>query len=135
MSCKNNSSDVSFCDQAGISERKHRRLNTNIVELANEGHGKHRVSREACDGAHWGRDGAKLYPDLIGGEVVARGSYPYQAEGKLCCSFVFFFFFFSGVRGSNPAGNNYTRGDVLIVFLQFSCHLLRGTIVNRTKYC
>ena len=48
-----------------------RRLSTNIVELANEGHGE--ASREAGDKVHCGKDGVKLYPDRISGDVVARG--------------------------------------------------------------
>ena len=58
------------------SEREPRSLSTHIVELANESHGEHRDSREAGNGAHWGREGGKLA--LSGpnrrGEVVARGA-------------------------------------------------------------
>ena len=46
---------------------------TNIVEAGARG-GEHRASREAGDEAHCGREGGKLYPDRIGGEVVARGA-------------------------------------------------------------
>ena len=46
-------------------------LSTNFVELANEGHGEHRASREAGDGAHSGREEGKPYPDRVGCE---RGS-------------------------------------------------------------
>ena len=49
-------------------------MSTNFVELVNEGHGEHRASREAGDGAHCGREGGKLYPDRTSGEVVARGA-------------------------------------------------------------
>ena len=49
-------------------------MSDNIVELANEGHGEHRASREAADGAHRGREWGKLYQDRICGEVVARGA-------------------------------------------------------------
>ena len=49
-------------------------LSTNTVELANDGHGKHRASREVGDGAHSGREGEEFYPDRIGGEVVAGGA-------------------------------------------------------------
>lgn len=49
-------------------------LSANNVELANEGYSEHRASREAGDGAHWVREGGKLYPDRIGGEVVAGGA-------------------------------------------------------------
>ena len=54
--------------------RELRRLSTNIIDLANEGHGEHRASREAGDGAHCGREGGELNPDQIGDEVVARGA-------------------------------------------------------------
>ena len=47
-------------------------LSTKFVELANEGHGEHRASREAGDGAHFGREGGKLIPDRLGCEMVAR---------------------------------------------------------------
>ena len=52
-------------------KREHRSLSSNIAELANEGHGEHRALREARDGAHWSREGGKLYPDRIGGKLVA----------------------------------------------------------------
>ena len=52
--------------------RERRILSTNFVELANEGHGEHRASREAGDGAHCDREGEKLYPDRIGCDMVAR---------------------------------------------------------------
>ena len=56
-------------------KRELRSLSTDLVELAaNEGHGEHQASREAGDGAHCGREGGKLYPDRIDGEVVARGA-------------------------------------------------------------
>ena len=63
-----------FLRPSSISQREHRSLSTNIVELVGEGHGEHRTSREAGDGAHCGREGGKLIPDRIGGEVVARGA-------------------------------------------------------------
>ena len=47
-------------------------VSTNIFELANKGHGEHQASREAGDGAHCDREGGKLCPDRIGGEVIAR---------------------------------------------------------------
>ena len=54
--------------------RERRILSTNIVALANDGHGEHRASRETDDGAHCGREGGKLYSDRIGCEMVARGA-------------------------------------------------------------
>ena len=54
--------------------RERRIPSTNFAELANEGHGEHRASREAGDGAHCGREGGKLYPDPIDCEMVARGA-------------------------------------------------------------
>ena len=56
------------------SMRERHSLITDFVELANEGHGEHRVSREAGDRAHCGREGGKMYPDRIGCEMVARGA-------------------------------------------------------------
>ena len=56
------------------SQRELRSLSTNIVGLAHEGLGQHQTSREAGDGAHFGREGEKLDPDRIGGEMVARGA-------------------------------------------------------------
>ena len=56
------------------SMRERRILSTKFGELANEGHGEHRASREAGDGAHCGREGGKLYLDRIGCEMVARGA-------------------------------------------------------------
>ena len=70
--CKGTFKRCLFRDQE--SQRELRSLSTNIVELVNEGHGKHRGSRETRDGAHWGREGGKLYPDRIGEEVAARGA-------------------------------------------------------------
>ena len=64
-----------FCaTKLRITERATHQSSTNFVELANKGHGKHRASREAGDGAHCGREGGKLYPDRIGCEMVARGA-------------------------------------------------------------
>ena len=57
-----------------LKERELLDLSTSIVELASNGHGEHRASREAGDEAHWGREGGKLYPDRMGGEAVARGA-------------------------------------------------------------
>ena len=46
-----------------------------MVALAIEVHGEHRASDEAGDGGdHCGREGGKLCPDRIGGEMVARGT-------------------------------------------------------------
>ena len=56
------------------SRRELRSLSTNFVDLANEGHAEHRASREAGGGDHCDREGGKLYPDRIGGEVVERGA-------------------------------------------------------------
>ena len=52
--CKIKSKGCLFLRQAEISEREreHRSLTIYIVELANEGHGEHRASCEARDGAH-----------------------------------------------------------------------------------
>jgi len=50
-----------------ISERQ----NTVIVERPNGRHGKHRASREADHGAHWGRDAVELDPNRIDGVVIA----------------------------------------------------------------
>ena len=74
LGCKIISKRCLFCDTSWISQREHRSLSTNNVEMANEGHGEHRASREARGGAHWGGEGGKLYPDRIGGEMVARGA-------------------------------------------------------------
>ena len=52
------------------SKRNLRSLNTNIVDLANEGHGEHRASRGAGDGAHWGGEGGNFTRT----EAVARWS-------------------------------------------------------------
>ena len=41
-------------------------LSTNTVKLANDGHGEHRASREAGDGADGCRECGKLYLDRIG---------------------------------------------------------------------
>ena len=69
-------------------------LSTNFVELANEGHGKQRASREASDGAHCGREEGKLYPDRIGCEMVARGAGGLRGCEREALLFVFFLFFF-----------------------------------------
>ena len=45
-----------FLRPGGSSTREIRGLSTNTVELANDGHGEHRASREAGDGAHCGRE-------------------------------------------------------------------------------
>ena len=86
-----------------------RSLSTNFVQLANEGHGEHRASREAGDGAHCGRDGRKFYQNPVGGEVVARraGSIHTRLSEKFCRSILFFF---TGARCSNQAEKNYVRG-------------------------
>ena len=64
---------LKFTERATQSEH-------NIIELANEGHGEHRASREAGDGAHCGREGGKLTRT----ESVARwsreGRVAYEAE-------------------------------------------------------
>ena len=51
-----------------------RRMRTNIIELANEGHGEHQASRGAGDGDNCDRERGNLYPDRVGDEVVARGA-------------------------------------------------------------
>ena len=51
-----------------------RSLSTNTVELANDGHGEQRISRKAGDGVTVAESEIKLYPELIDGEVVARGA-------------------------------------------------------------
>ena len=63
-----------FSTKLKFTERELRSLGTSIVELANEGRGEHRASREAGDGAHCGREGRKPYPGRTGGELVARGA-------------------------------------------------------------
>ena len=80
--------------------RGRRSLNTDFVELANEGHGERRASREAGDGAHCGREGGKLYPDRFGCEMVARGAGGVRGE-RQALLFVFFLSFLTGVRCSN----------------------------------
>ena len=59
----------SFATKLRITERA-----TQCVELANEGHVKHRASCEVGVWAHCGREGGNLYPDRIGCEMVARGA-------------------------------------------------------------
>ena len=54
---------LKFKERATQSEHQHCR-----------GHGEHRASHEAGDRVHCGREGGKLHPDRIGGEVVARGA-------------------------------------------------------------
>ena len=54
------------------NEPELRSLSTKGVELANEGRGGHRASREGGYETHWNKEGEKLDPDRIGGEVVAR---------------------------------------------------------------
>ena len=49
-------------------------LSTNTVELANDGHGEHRPSREATEGADCCRGEESFTRNRIGGEVVARGA-------------------------------------------------------------
>ena len=56
------------------SQRELRSLSTDSVELADEGRGEPRASREAGDRAHCDREAGKLYPDRIGGEVDTRGA-------------------------------------------------------------
>ena len=69
-----------------------------------------RATGDQCD-----REGGKLYPDRIGGEVVARG-----LREKPCCSF-FWFFDWLLVQGVPGADNYYTRGDgVFFLFPNFS---------------
>ena len=65
------SSGAYFSNHADV-ERGSQSEYANTVELASDGHGKHRASRVAGDGADCGREGGKLYPDRIGGEMVAR---------------------------------------------------------------
>ena len=96
------------------SQREPRSLSINIVELENERHGEHRASREARDGSHCGRKGGKLYPDRIGGEVVAREVG--GARGWERSSTVRFFFYWpmTGV----PIGQKIiTRGGTGICIL------------------
>ena len=67
--------------------REPRSLSKNTVELANEGHGEHRASREAGDGAQYGREGAELNPGpnkWRGGRQ--RGGRRTRLKEKLCCS-------------------------------------------------
>ena len=62
-----------FASKLRITERA-AQSSTNFGELANKGHGKHRASCEAGDGAHCDREAGKLFPDRIGCEIVARGA-------------------------------------------------------------
>ena len=55
------------------SGRELRGLKTNLIMLANNGHGEHRSSRNAGHGVHWGREAGHLDPSRLGGEEVARG--------------------------------------------------------------
>ena len=76
--------------------RERRILSTNIVELANEGHGEHRASRETGDGAH-----AEREESFTRTESVARwsreGWAAYEA-GREALLFDFFrFLFLTGV--------------------------------------
>ena len=72
--CKVRFKQCLFLRPGRSSQRELRSLSANIVERANEGHGEHKASREAGDGAHCGGEGGKLYPDRIVGEVVGRGA-------------------------------------------------------------
>ena len=69
-------------------------LSTNFVELANEGHGEHRASREAGDGAYCGREGGKLYPDRIGCEMATRGAGGVRGCEREALMFCFFSYSF-----------------------------------------
>ena len=60
-----------------------------MIERANEGHVEQRASREAGHGAHWGRRGGKLGPNLIDVEVVARGVESVRGSQKRTCSIFF----------------------------------------------
>ena len=51
-------------EAAAKSEQQHCRP-------GNDGHGGHRAKRDAGNEAHCGREYGKLYPEQIGGEVVA----------------------------------------------------------------
>ena len=88
-----------FTSRLKFRERDLVRLSTNIVELANEGHGEHRDLREAGDGSHWGREEVKLYLGRIGGAVVARGRAACKA-GRSCAVR---FFVLTGARCSIQA--------------------------------
>ena len=66
------------------SQRELPSLSTNSVELANEGNGEHGHLREAGDGGHCGRDGAKLYPNRIGGGGSETGGRRTRRRVKLC---------------------------------------------------
>ena len=91
-----------------------RSLSTYFVELANEGHGEHRASREAGGEDNCGREGGKLYQDRIGGKVVARWASGVRGwEGSSAVQFISFL---TGARCSNQAENYYMRGDGDVFF-------------------
>ena len=82
LGCKSRCKRCLFLRPSSISERGHRRLSTNIVELANEGHGR--------DGAHGGREGGKLYRAESMARWSREGSGSVRSGGKLYfCSFCF----------------------------------------------
>ena len=107
--CKERSKRCLFLRPGWSSQRELCSLSTNIVELTNAGHGEHRASGEADDGAHCGREGGKLYPDRIGGEVVARGAGGVRSRERSPA--VQFIYFLNGARCSNQAENYFMTGD------------------------
>ena len=115
--------------------RERRILSTNFVELANEGHGEHRASREAGDGAYCGREEGKLHPDRIGCEMVA-GRAAYEAEREPLMFDYFYFYSIDRVYGVPIRQKITTRegkgiffsfrnfGFIFIVFMVCCCAVL-----------
>ena len=96
---------LKFTERATQSEHRHRRPGERGPRRAP---GLTRSSRRGS--LLCGREGGKLYPDRMGGEVVARGAGSVRGWERSSTA-VRFFSFLNGTRCSNQTGKYCMRGD------------------------